>query len=55
MAHTAIKGICLRQPICFTNPDDKTIDVLKDVLLKRKNGEDLVISKNMNFYNYGML
>ena len=49
------KGICLRQPICFTNPDDKTLAVMKEILLKRKNSEDLVIGENMNIYNYGII
>jgi len=49
------KGICLKQPICFTNPSDKTLDTIKEILLKRKNCEDLVIGKNMNIYNYGMI
>ena len=48
------KGICLRNPICLTNPEDKTLDVLKEVLRARKLGEDLVIQKGMNIYNYGM-
>lgn len=27
------KGICLHTPICLSNPDGKTLDVLKEVLL----------------------
>jgi len=48
------RGHCIRQPLCFTNPDDKTLDAIKQILLKRKNSEDLIIGKNMNIYNYGM-
>lgn len=49
------KGICLHNPICLSNPDDKTLDVLKEVLLTRKDSGDLEIKENMNIYNYGML
>jgi hypothetical protein len=49
------KGICLRQPICLTNPNKKTLDVIKEILLKRKNSEDLIIGTNMNIYNYGII
>ena len=49
------KGICLRNPICLSNPDDKTLDALKEILLKRKDSGDLEITKNMNIYNYGMI
>ena len=49
------KGICLRNPICLSNPDDKTLDVLKEILLARKNSDDLTIKENKNIYNYGML
>ena len=46
------KGICLKEPLCFSNPDDKTLDVLKEVLLARKKGEDLKVE---NIYTYGMV
>ena len=49
------KGICLRNPICLTNPDDKTLDILKEILLKRKGGDDLIIEKGKNMYDYGMI
>ena len=49
------KGICLRNPICLSNPNDKTLDILKEVLLARKNSGDLEIKANMNIYNYEML
>lgn len=49
------KGICLHNPICLSNPDDKTLDVLKEVLLKRKESDDLEIKDDMNIYNYGMM
>ena len=49
------KGICLRNPICLSNPDDKTLSVLKEVLLTRKASDDLKIKENMNIYNYGMI
>ena len=49
------KGICLRNPICLSNPDNKTLDVLKEVLLARKKSGDLEIKENMNIYNYGMI
>ena len=49
------KGICLREPICLSNPDDKTLDVLKEILLARKESADLKINTNMNIYNYGMI
>ena len=49
------KGICLRSPICLSNPDDKTLDILKGILLARKDREHLEIKVNMNIYNYGML
>jgi hypothetical protein len=49
------KGICLRQPICFSNPSDKTLVVLKEVLLARKGSADLEIKANMTIYNYGMI
>jgi hypothetical protein len=48
------KGICLGQPICLSNPNDKTLEVLKEILLTRKGDEDLKINKGMNIYNYGM-
>ena len=48
------KGICLRNPICLSNPDDKTLDVLKEILLARKDSGDLEI-KEKNIYNYGMI
>jgi hypothetical protein len=48
------KGICLRNPICLSNPNDKTLDVLKEVLLARKDSKDLEIKANMNIYNYGI-
>ena len=51
----SVKGICLRQPVCFINPDDKTLDILKEVLLKRKKSDDLLISKNMTIYDYGTI
>ncbi|MCL2202929.1 MAG: hypothetical protein FWB88_03185 [Defluviitaleaceae bacterium] len=51
----SVKGVCPRQPLCFTNPSDKTLDVLKEILLKRKNSDDLIIGANMNIYNYGMI
>ena len=51
----SIKGICFRQPLLFTNPDDKTLDILKEILLNRKKSNDLLISKNMNIYNYGTI
>jgi len=46
------KGICLKEPICFSNPDDKTLDILKEVLLARKNGDDLKVE---DIYTYGMI
>ena len=49
------KGICLRNPICLSNPDDKTLDVLKEVLLQRKDSGDLEIKNGMSIYNYGMM
>ena len=49
------KGICLRNPICLSNPNDKTLDILKEVLLARKDSGDLEIKANMNIYNYEML
>ena len=49
------KGICLRQPICLSNPGDKTLDVLKEILAARKKSGDLEIVKNMNIYNYGKI
>ena len=51
----SIKGICLRQPVCFSNPDDNTLDILKSILIKRKTGDDLLIGQNMNIYNYGTI
>ena len=49
------KGICRRNPICLSNPDDKTLEVLKKILLTRKNSTDLEIKRNMNIYDYGMI
>ena len=49
------KEICQRQPICLTNPDAETLDVLKDILLARKDSGDLEIKANMNIYNYGII
>jgi hypothetical protein len=51
----SIKGVCIRQPICFTNPSEKTLDVMKEILLERKSGEDLIIGLNMTIYNYGII
>ena len=51
----SVKGICPRQPLCFTDPDEKILDVLKAILLKRKHSEDLIIGINMSIYNYGMI
>lgn len=28
-----IKGLCLHQPICFTNPNGKLLDVIKEILI----------------------
>ena len=50
-----IKGVCLKQPVCFINPNDETLDALKEILLMRKNSGDLIIGTNMNIYNYGMI
>lgn len=49
------KRVCIRQPICLTNPNEKTLDVLKEILFKRKNSEDLIIGSNMNIYSYGII
>ena len=49
------KGICLRNPICLSGPDEKTLDVLKEILLTRKDSGDLEIREKMNIYNYGKL
>jgi len=49
------KGACLRQPICLTNPNSEIIGVIKEILLNRKNSDDLVIGLNKNIYNYGMM
>ena len=46
------KGICLKEPICFSNPGDKILDALKEILLARKNSEDLKVD---NIYEYGMV
>ena len=46
------KGICLKEPLCFSNPDDKILDVLKEILLVRKNSEDLKVD---DIYTYGMV
>ena len=43
------KGICLRNPISLSNPGDKTLDVLKEVLLARKDSKDLEIKANMKY------
>ena len=51
----SVKGICLKQPVCFTNPCDKILDALKEILLMRKNSEDLIVGTNMTIYNYGMI
>ena len=48
-------GICRKNPICFSAPDDETLAVLKEILLERKNSGDLEITANMNIYNYGMI
>ncbi|MBP3323985.1 MAG: hypothetical protein J6M16_07305 [Clostridia bacterium] len=48
-------GICLRNYICYENPDEKILEIMKDVLLKRKQSTDLVIDEGMNIYNYGIL
>jgi len=50
-----IKAACLRQPICLTNPDETTLAALKEILLTRRSGEDLMIGENMTIYNYGIL
>ena len=49
------KGVCIRNPICLSNPDDFTLDVLKDILLSRKDSGDLEIKENMNIYEYGII
>ena len=49
------KGVCIRNPICLSNPDDKTLGVLKNILLKRKDSGDLEIKKDMNIYDYGII
>lgn len=49
------KGICRHNPICLSNPDNKTLEVVKRVLLARKNSTNLEIKTDMNIYNYGMI
>ena len=46
------KGVCLKEPICFSNPSDETIDILKEVLSARKKGGDLKVG---DIYTYGMI
>ena len=46
------KGICLKEPICFSSPDEKILDILKEILLARKNSDDLKVE---NIYTYGMI
>ncbi len=48
------KDICIRTPICFSNPDDKTLDILKDILLERQDEDDLLIDYTMSIDNYGI-
>lgn len=49
------EAICLRNPICLSKPDNKTLNILKKILLERKNSSDLEIKENMNIYNYGII
>ena len=46
------KGICLKEPICLSSPDDKTLEILKEVLMARKIGGDLKVD---DIYTYGMI
>lgn len=48
-------GICLRNPICLSNPGDKALDIMKEILLARKDSDDLIIKENMSIYHYGMI
>lgn len=48
-------GICLRNPICLSKPGDKTLDIMKEILLARKDSDDLIIKENMSIYHYGMI
>ena len=39
----------------FIQSSDKTLDIMKEILLARKDSDDLIIKENMSIYHYGMI